>query len=253
MKPVGLTGQTQKRPFAVALAGDEGMTLPEVLVAIFIFGILASLLFTTVISAAGNVKTVRQNSDLTEESRLVLNRISRELRQASKIVSVTNPDFTNPDGSSRTCGSSSPPCFNSGADTSVTFQVDFNGDGFINTDPAVGDVEQLTYHYDQANGRLLLETPGGAPAIPILSANVSAFKVSYRSSNYSCDVNSDGQVTWQEIELATSPPCPTGAGTNNTTLDTELTQVDQLIIDLTVLSPPRQQQYRTKVDLRNRN
>jgi len=222
---------------ALRLRDESGVTLIEVLVSLFIFAVVTALLFSTVLSGASNLKTVRQSTDLNEESRLVLNRMSRELRQASRIVSVVNPDGTG---------------FNPSADTSITFEVDFNADGFINIDPAVGDVERLTYHYDRANSRLLLETPSSA-ALPILTANVSAFKLSYRSSNYRCDTNSDGQVTWQEIETATSPPCPAGAGTANSILDSELNYIDQLIIDLTVLNPPRQQQYRTQVDLRNRN
>ncbi|MGI8426707.1 MAG: PilW family protein [Actinomycetota bacterium] len=218
------------------LKEEDGVTLVEMLVTLFIFAIITTLMFSTVMSGTSNLKTVRQNTDLNEESRLVLNRMSRELRQASEIVSVINPDG---------------PGFNPNADTSITFKVDFNGDGSFNTNPAF-DVEVLTYHYDRANSRLLLETPMSA-ALPILSGNVSAFKLSYRSSNYRCDSNSDGTVTWLEIETATSPPCPAGAGTPNSALDSERALIDQIIIDITVLNPPRQQQYRTQVDLRNRN
>lgn len=246
-----MTGAPSRRRAGCRLAEEAGMTIVELMVAISIFGILTTLAFTTVMNGASNLKTVRQTSDLNEESRLVLNRMSRELREACCIVSAQNPDASNPDGSERICGSAPWPCFNPNGDVSLTFDVDFNGINGI--EPNATDPEQLTYRYDFANKRLLLQT--STQTTPILAANVSSFKLTYRSSQYKCDVNYDGQVTWQELESAASPPCPPGAGEMQggiSGLDAELPYIDQIIIDMTVLTPPREQRYRTKVDLRNR-
>lgn len=233
------------------MASDAGVTLIEMLIGFFIFAILTTLAFTTVMNGASNLKAVRQTTDLNEEARLVLNRMSRELREASAITAAQNPDASNPDGSQRVCGTSPSPCFDPRADVSVTFEVDFNRNGAI--EPLAADPERITYRYDYANRRLLLQT--ATETTPILAGNVSAFKLSYRSSDYKCDVNSNGDVTWQELESASSPPCPALAGSlvsGSSGLDSELAYVDQIVIDLTVLTPPRHQQYRTKVDLRNR-
>ena len=218
------------------LRNDAGFTLIELLVSMGLFAILATILFTTVISGTNTLTGVRQSTDLNEESRLVLNRMSRELRQAQSIFSVVNPN-----------GAS---CFNGGAtcsDVRVTFDVDFNGDGAIQTS-TVTDPERLTYHYDGANKRLLLEATGFSQ--PILGGNVTFFKITYLSSNYKCDANSDGVVTWQELDSAPTP-CPRLAGNNDGVLNDELAFVDQITIDLSVLTGSRQQDYQTTVDLRN--
>jgi len=230
---------------------ESGMTLVEMLVMFTIFGIITTLAFTMVINSAGHLRTVRQTTDLNEESRLVMNRISRELRESSRIVAVTNPDALDPDGTPRICGVATAPCFNPAGPVSVTFEVDFNGDGAIT--PGGADPERLTYTYDQPNSRLLLQTAD--TTLPILAGNVSKFQLSYRSSDYRCDVDSNGEVTWREIEIALSPPCPAVAGDligGVSALDAELASIDQIIVELTVLTSPRQQEYRTKIDLRNK-
>ncbi|MGH2773147.1 MAG: PulJ/GspJ family protein [Actinomycetota bacterium] len=238
-----------------------GFTLVELLVMLGIFGILTTLLLGVVLNTANNAKVVRQATDLNEESRLVMNRLSRELRQASRILSVVNPDADAPDGTERLCSEFSSPCFNQEGNVAVTFQVDFNSDGVIQFSGS--DPEQLTYCYERSAQRLLLQaTSGLSPACPspsaqqypILSANVSRFKLSYRSSDYRCDTNLDGVVTWREIETASSP-CPAVAGDllgGISALDAELSFIDQIVVDLSVLTPPRTQRYRSRIDLRNR-
>lgn len=221
------------------VARDEGFTLVELLITIFLFAILTTILMTTVLTAANNFKTVRQTTDLNEESRLVLNRISRELRQASRIITPV----VNPDG----------PAFDPNGDVAITFEVDFNRDKNI----VEADGERLTYLYDRTNPdvskrkRLLLKTTG--LTLPILASNVEAFKLSYTSSDWRCDSDSDGVVTWLEVESAPSP-CPEAAGNSDSPplLDVELTSIDAVTIYLTVLTGSRRQEYRTRIDLRNR-
>lgn len=227
------------------LSGEDGMTLAEMMVALFIFGVLGSLAFVTVINGSLNLKTVRQNTDLNEQARLVLNRMSRELRQASAITAAVNPDASDDNGE-RTCPSSPPPCFNPESDVAITLEVNFNDEpGHEAIEPNAEDPERLTYRYDRANRRLLLQT--AAQSTPILTGNVSFFKLTYRSSHYKCDSNSDGQVTWQELEGTCGE-----LSTPNSTLDAELVSVDQVIIEMALETGKRIQRYRTKVDLRNK-
>ncbi|MGH2771626.1 MAG: PulJ/GspJ family protein [Actinomycetota bacterium] len=242
---------------------EGGLTLIEMMVVIGVFSIITSLAFAVVLNTSNNAKVVRQATDLNEESRLVMNRLSREMRQAARVVAVLNPDFTNADGTERICGVVSSPCFNPATNVGITFQVDFNRDGIIQFTGA--DPEQITYCYDKANSRLVMQTtsasvppciPDAAATVyPILAANVSVFKLTYRSSDYRCDANNNGVVTWQEVETALNP-CPDTAGDlvgGVSALDAELNSVDQVVIDLEVLTPPRTQYYRTKIDLRNRH
>jgi hypothetical protein len=57
----------------------------------------------------------------------------------------------------------------------------------------------------------------------------------------------DGFVDWQEVDGHSSMLY----GNCNGQLDSELNVIDSVSIDLKVLFGPRQQQYRTQVDLRN--
>lgn len=213
------------------MASEHGFTLIELLVVILLFAILSSLLITVVLSSATTLKTVRETSDLNEESRLVMNRVSREIREAQSIILATNPDGSN---------------FNPNADVSITFQIDFNGNNVI--EPNAADAEEITYFYERAGRRLLLKTP--ATSLPILASNVEAFKLSYESGLFECDTNTDGTVTWEEMDAAPSP-CRANGGVSDGALNTELTSVDTIIVELTVLTGPRKQDYRTRVFLRN--
>jgi hypothetical protein len=79
---------------------------------------------------------------------------------------------------------------------------------------------------------------------------VSAFKLEYRSNQYRYDLNpSDGVTSWRELDQG-----GTAVGNNNGALDTELANVDTLIISLTMRTAEgHQQNYRTQVDLRNQS
>lgn len=211
---------------------ENGLTLIELLVTMTLFGILGSGLLVVVLNSATNLTAVRQTTDLNEQSRLVLNRVSRELREARQIVAVTNP------------GGST---FDPAADSLVTFHVDFNGNGTI--EPLAGDPEELTYKYQAADKRLLLQA--GGLDYPILADNVETFRLDYSSRRYECDVNKDGTITWEELDSAPSP-CPESVGNSNGVLDVELAAVNSVTIEFTVLTGSRRQDYRTQVDMRNR-
>lgn len=212
---------------------EEGFTLVELLITLFLFGVLTTVLFTVVMNNVNVVKAVRQSTDLNEESRLVLNRMSRELRESRAIVAVTNPGGSG---------------FDPTSDSEITFEVDFNGNGTI--EPLADDPERITYKYESVAKRLLLQA--GGLELPILAENVEFFRLTYTSKKYECDTNADGAVSWEELDVALSP-CPADIGNANGQLDTELEAVNSVTIELTVLTGDREQEYRTQLDLRNRS
>ena len=231
---------------------ESGFTLVEMLVAIVILGALGTVFLSTVLGAQTSAKGTSSEQDLNEEARLALNRMAREMRQASALTEVRNPDGAD---------------YDSSAITSVTFTADFNGDGCIDgTTSTVGVVcqaynasnpETLTYCWDpSASVRQLYLIPGSltgascqvSGALPILAGQVTSFKLSYRSNEYLYDADGDGITTWTELDDA-GPP----VGNNNDALgQPELTNVDSVVIALTVsASGQHAQAYTTQVDLRN--
>jgi prepilin-type N-terminal cleavage/methylation domain-containing protein len=234
---------------------ESGLTLVEMLVVLIMLGILGSLFTSVALTSTRSAKNTQQQTDINEEARLAINRMARELRQATAITAVLNPD-----------GST----FNPAAVTSITFQADFDGDGCVNgvapsplPSPAptcnaasANNPEVLTYCYDPApSSERLVLIPGilagttctQAGALPILAGNVTSLKFSYRSNQYLYDTSGDGITTWRELDAA-DPPM--GDGDNNINTG-DLGNVDSVVVDVVLLEGTHQQKYQTQVDLRN--
>ncbi len=224
---------------------DAGMTVVELLVAMTIFAGLSTALFSVVLSTSRAAESNQTYNDLNEEARVVLNRMSRELREAKRIVAVTNPAGPN---------------YQAGQNSSITFEVDFDGDGVI--EPTAADPERLTYLYEYAQNRLILQT--ATASVPVLAESVHYFRINYRSrltnarlsydgvspANGSCGAHTgvkDGFLDWTELDGDPAAQM----GNCNSALDVELPFIDSVILDLTVLREPRDQVYRTQIDLRN--
>jgi prepilin-type N-terminal cleavage/methylation domain-containing protein len=224
------------------LRTDAGFTLVELIVTMMLFGVIAAMLFDVVMNFATTSTAIRQSTDLNEEARLVLNRMSRELREAQSIVSVVNP-----------MGVTATYEHDPNADTLVTFEVDFNGNGTI--EPNAADPEVITYkhefkdEFDVELKRLLIQA--GGETLPILAGNVEAFNLTFTSKKWECDTDGDGIVTWEELDSALSP-CPDSVGNADGELNVELAAIDSIAIELSMLIEGRRQDYRTQVDLRNR-
>lgn len=238
--------------------GDaSGFTLIELLVASVLLGVLASIGMSMLMASQRSADVTVSAHQSVEEARLALNRVSRELRQATSLVHVQNPD-----GAAR----------DDDAITVVSFEADFDGDGCAAAtnledptgtcpagDPA--DPEQLTYCHEPAAvsgdaGRLYIV---GGPVtatvtdcnslggLPILASGVDLFTVSYRSSLYRYDTDADGSTSWTELDAALPP-----IGNGNGTLDGELAHIDRVVVDLT-LEGGAGRSYRTSVTLRNKS
>jgi prepilin-type N-terminal cleavage/methylation domain-containing protein len=229
---------------------EAGFTLVELLVSMIIFGLLSTAILAFTFSSARTVTSSNNYNDINEEARVVLNRMTRELREAKTIVSATNP--------ATVYAGSNSWAFNAIADSSVTFDTDFNGNGTIEPDAA--DPEEITYTYNRANRQLLLQAAG--QSVPVLAANVEGFSIAYNSRIYRLGVynlDSDlsasaaadldpGIVDWEELD---ADPLQV-YGNNNHALDSELQYIDSVTITLTMLKGNHQQKYTASVDLRNR-
>ena len=212
---------------------DAGFTLVELMVAMGLFLLLGSLIMTSVLSMSRATTDVRQFTNINEQARIATERLTRELRQAKEITGAVVPAAV-------------------GGDTSLTFGVDFNNNQIIDT--VTADPEVLTYRYDSVAQKLTLtanDASGTAVTRPILSEEVSAFQLQFRSSLWQYDGNNptgvrDGITDWTEIDATP------GVGNNNGILDApELAKIDLVAVTLSVLEGTHQQTYETQVGLRN--
>ncbi len=212
----------------------------ELIVAASLFMLLNVFTFTAVITHAKVTEHARDATDVNQEARLLMNRMSRELREAAYVSTATNPGTFAYTPTYAT--------YNPAGNSSLTFDVDFNGNGAI--EPDATDPEVITYRYDRAAERLLVQA--GGLTTPVLAANVTGFKLSFtsRQSQYDGTINGlkDGIVTWEEID---ADPARV-RGDNDKNLDLELQYIDSVTIDITLFKGARRQTYRTQVDLRNR-
>jgi prepilin-type N-terminal cleavage/methylation domain-containing protein len=210
---------------------DSGMSLVEILVAMGLFGLLSTLLLGFALSTSQVTKDTSALSGINEESRLAMERLTRELRQADAVLSLQVPTHADDP-------------------TAITIWADFNGNGF--KDLSVTDPEVLTYRWDPVTDRLTLtadDEDGTAVTRPVLATQVSSFTLGLSSSRWEYDANHDGTTTWQEIDAAGSP-----VGDHDGSPDPfELELVDLVKVSMTVLDGPHAQTYATEVDLRNRN
>lgn len=231
-----------------AARSDDGFTLVEMLVSILLVGMLGAILSATIVAADRSASTSVADHNRTEEGRLAMNRVSRELRQAATIERVVNPFGTG---------------HNPGAITALTFRADFNGDGCLAGTagcPAdtLADPELISYCHEPAGlvavprlyvkaGPLpdtLTSCSGGQP---ILAERVRTFTVEYRSKEYRFDGNGDGVTTWEELDAAVPP-----YGNQNGVLDPmEYKHITSVVVRID-LGDGSGRELRTQLALRNK-
>lgn len=158
-----------------------------------------------------------------------MERLTRELRQATQIKAVSLP-ATSTDT------------------TALTFWTDFNGN--TAEDLNVADPEVLTYRWNPVTSRLTLtvnDATGTAVTRPVLAATVSNFTLRLRSSQWQHDTDGNGETTWEELDALAA-----GGNANGKPDGAELLKLDLVGLEMTVLDGARAQTYTTRVDLRNR-
>lgn len=209
---------------------DQGMTLIEVLVGMALFSVLGVLLLGLAMSTSRVTQDMRDRAGVNDETRAAMERITREVRQATSIDSVQLPadDVPGP--------------------TSFTFWTDFDGDGARSATAA--NPEVLTYAWTPATGLLTLtaESTGPTTTEPLLAADVTSFVVELRSSHWE-HADENGKTTWRELDEA-GPPVGNDDGIAN---QPELTYVDSIAISMTVQDGHGSQTHDTLIDLRNRS
>lgn len=239
---------------------DAGYTLVELLVAMIVLGVMIMVAMTVVVNSQETVTTAKQLQDINEEARQAVNRMARDVRQASRVVTAVNPDG---------------PAYDATRLTALRFEADFDGDGCIAgvaPSPAPvpapickpydsGNPEDITYCFQPTVRQLYVidnqtvatpissSSPDCLGGQPLLAGNVIAFDVQYRSNQYRHDLSpSDGITTWRELDAAL-PPIGDGDGL----LGVELAEVDSVVLSVRMELGGRTQDYRTQVDLRNRS
>ena len=245
-------------------SADSGMTLVELLVASSLLLVLMALSFTTLLGVKDGAARTRTQHDLNEEGRNAMNRMVREIRQATAVTYAVNPDG---------------PGYDANALTALSLQADFNGDGCIAgvtiTTPSCStplpssptNPEKITYCFDPqgtaANRAYLWLIPVGLTAtpadcqlsgsLPILAGNVGGFKVDYRSNEYRFDDTAPyGVTTWLELDDA-APPTGDLGGSDGDINTSAIRGVNSVVIDLQMLSGDLDQSYTTQVDVRNKS
>jgi prepilin-type N-terminal cleavage/methylation domain-containing protein len=231
---------------------EGGFTLVEFLVAMVVVLVLMAVTMTAVTNTGDLVTTASRNADLNEEARQAVNRMVRDVRQSTTLVTAVNPDG---------------PGFDSSTIVAFRFEADYDGDGCIGggSSPCLpydaANPEDLTYCYQPDTAQLyVIDNDATASPLtassttceggqPLLAGNVAEFRIEYRSNAYLHDLApSDGVTTWMELDAATPP-----VGNGNGILDDELASVDSLVFGVVMQLDGSRQTYRTQVDLRNQS
>lgn len=237
---------------------DRGFTLIEMIVTATIMMIIGAVLLSMVVAATKSSRDSRAQHDMNEEARTALNRMARELRQASSLAFAVNPDG---------------PAYSATSLTAVSFKADFNGDGCSGnsapcpTPASSAASEEVTYCFDPSapsaveRDRLwlipsvLTAAPSTCSAVsgaqPILAAHVSKLMIEYRSNQYRYDTNpTDGITTWRELDDA---PPPVGDGGSDGNINTNaINGINSVVLNLDMSEGGHTQHYVTQIDLRNR-
>lgn len=216
---------------------DAGFTLAEVLVAMGIFGVFSTVLLGFALSTADVTETVRATGDVNGESRLAVERMTREMRQANAVDAVSVGPVTSGGTTTNQL-------------TGLTVWVDFNGDGTRTLSSS--DPEVLTYRWVPDTGRLTLtadDATGAATTRPVLAEVVTLFDLRLDSSLFEADANSDGRTSWQELDASTTY----GGNQNGVPDGAELRLVDLVSVRMTVKDADESRDYLLQADLRNRD
>lgn len=152
------------------LSGADGFTLIEMLVSIAILAVILAGMFGFLWGVSKSWQKGQDVADVTENARQGLNRMTRELRQSSQVVTAQESE--------------------------VAFEVNF-GDG----------PETITYGFSPGEGGspgTVWRTSTSSPGQFTLINNVNSVRFTYYGNDYRCDFNGDGVITLQELE---QPSC----------------------------------------------
>lgn len=231
-----------RRPLEQA---QDGFSLVELLVGLAIFSIVAAGFMAVMFSVARSTDATSDSVRISEEARLGLNRLVRDVREAGWIdLSSTNPAVPH---------------------DSFTVKIDYNGDGAY-TNPASGTAqgsyEIVTYTYDDPGNRITLTAPGtgtetlvtGVDCVRDTNGVCKGPVFSFTSNRLEYDWSGDGVTTLQELDQAACNGVTTLDTTcgNNTLVEKELATVANVNVAIALTAGGRKSDYYGEAQLRNR-
>jgi prepilin-type N-terminal cleavage/methylation domain-containing protein len=209
---------------------QEGFTLIELLVGILLLGIVSIGFYTVLFATARSGDTSRAVTKVSEEARLGFGRMVRDTRQGRGVVAASA--------------------------TSYTVEVDFDGDGLIESagvQNSQGDYEVLTFSFNEAadtislNGEILMRR---VECVEVSDVCKPVFN--YASNRLEYDWSpKDGIAAWEELDAAPVHGV-IGVGNNNGTLDSaELPFISTVTYELMVVEKESSTEFITEAQLRN--
>ena len=166
---------------------ESGFTLVELLFGIVLLSISSIGFYTVLFASADSSKKAEQSARVAAEARLGFNRMVRDTREG---IEIKNPSAA-----------------------SYTVEVDFDGDGVIEPNPAdpTGSYERMIFTFNpglSGNGTI---TAGNGTASEVLVRGVDCIRkadnschdvFTYRSSRLQYDSNADGVTSAAELDAA---------------------------------------------------
>jgi type II secretory pathway pseudopilin PulG len=206
---------------------ETGFTIAEFLVAITLFSLLAFSLTWALMNTIRSSDTARNVIRVSEEARLGFNRMVRDSREGSVLVSALPASYE--------------------------IKTDFNDDGLYQNPNANGDYEDLTFAHDNAAHTVTLNGSVLVRGVYCIGNDCTANPIfTYTSNRLEYDgadgSSPNGVVTWQELDAA-----PGTVGNGNGILDGgEMPFLSSIEYGLQVRSGNRNQNFYGEAQLRNR-
>ena len=153
---------------------DQGFSLIEMLVSISILTVIMAGMFSFLWGASKHWNTAQSSAGVTDNARLGLNRMTRELKQATNVTTAQT--------------------------NQLSFRVNF-GTG----------AETITYGftpgYTGHPGSIWRGTSTASGQQVTLVNDVRSMQFSYYGNDYKCDTGiADGIVTWSELQACSASP-----------------------------------------------
>ena len=180
LKAGTVTRPTEKLNMRIAVGGQKGYTLIEIIMVVVILGIIGGITFQFVAYGVEAFKKSRDRKELYDQGRLALERMAREIRDAKELVECS--------------------------DTSITFNKQH---------PSQDSVEEIRFWLDGTNTLWRERNPSTAPLSDRLASNVDSFQV----ANENCSTASSVSVaavtsdtTANDTDISMTVSHTTGSG-----------------------------------------
>ncbi|MFA5809220.1 MAG: prepilin-type N-terminal cleavage/methylation domain-containing protein [Thermoleophilia bacterium] len=161
------------RPVFRVTGREHGFTLIEMLVSISILTVIMAGMFAFLFGASRHWNTSQNQADMTENARLGLNRMTREIKQSSQITTAQI--------------------------NQITFTVNFG----------TGN-ETISYGFSAGEGGgpgTVWRDTSVSPGQVTLMENVDSMQFVYYGNDYKCDSNMNGEITYiPELQACSGNP-----------------------------------------------